>query len=103
MASNEGRPDRQGPSGCRTSAANVSAAGRPGRTARSPLRKTVVTRVSCDACAEGGTLMSKLRVNAFGISIDGYGAGPEQALDHPMGVGGMALHKWVFGTRTFQK
>ncbi len=47
--------------------------------------------------------MSKLRVAAFGISIDGYGAGPGQALDDPMGVGGMALHQWVFGTRTFQK
>src|SRR3989337_2294166 len=45
--------------------------------------------------------MSKLRVNAFGISIDGYGAGPDQALENPMGVGGMALHEWVLGTKTF--
>jgi dihydrofolate reductase len=47
--------------------------------------------------------MSKLRVNAFSISIDGYGAGVDQALEQPMGVGGMALHKWALGTRTFQK
>ena len=47
--------------------------------------------------------MSRLRVNAFGISIDGYGAGPNQALDQPMGVGGLGLHEWVFGTKTFQK
>jgi dihydrofolate reductase len=47
--------------------------------------------------------MSRLRVNAFGISIDGYGAGPDQALENPMGIGGMALHRWVFGTKTFQK
>jgi len=47
--------------------------------------------------------VSKLRVNAFGISLDGYGAGPAQSLDNPMGVGGMALHQWVFGTRTFRK
>jgi dihydrofolate reductase len=47
--------------------------------------------------------MTKLRVNAFSISIDGYGAGIEQALENPMGVGGMALHEWVFGTKTFQK
>ncbi|MCA1829425.1 MAG: dihydrofolate reductase family protein [Myxococcales bacterium] len=47
--------------------------------------------------------MSRLRVNAFGISIDGYGAGPDQDLANPMGVGGMALHQWVLGTRTFQK
>ena len=47
--------------------------------------------------------MSRLRVNAFGVSIDGYGAGPDQALDQPMGVGGMALHQWVLGTKTFQR
>ncbi len=46
--------------------------------------------------------MSRLRVNAFGISIDGHGAGPDQDLANPMGVGGMALHQWVFGTKTFQ-
>ncbi len=47
--------------------------------------------------------MSRLRVNAFSISIDGYGAGPGQDLENPMGVGGMALHEWVLGTRTFKK
>ena len=47
--------------------------------------------------------MSRLRVNAFGMSIDGYGAGPDQSLENPMGVGGMALHQWVFGTKTFQR
>jgi dihydrofolate reductase len=47
--------------------------------------------------------MSRLRVNGFAISLDGYGAGPHQDLENPLGVGGMALHTWVFGTRTFQK
>lgn len=47
--------------------------------------------------------MSKLRVNAFSVSLDGYGAGPDQSLDDPMGRGGMALHEWVLGTRTFKK
>ncbi len=47
--------------------------------------------------------MTKVRVHAFGISIDGYGAGPAQDLEHPMGVGGMALHEWVFPTRFFQQ
>ena len=47
--------------------------------------------------------MTRLRVNAFGLSLDGYGAGPDQDLANPMGVGGMALHKWVFGTKTFQR
>lgn len=47
--------------------------------------------------------MSKVRVNAFSISIDGYGAGPDQGLANPLGVGGMALHEWVIGTKTFKK
>ncbi len=45
---------------------------------------------------------SKLRVNCFGVSLDGYGAGPRQDLANPLGVGGMALHDWFFPTRTFQ-
>ena len=45
--------------------------------------------------------MSKLRVSAFTVSIDGYGAGPDQDLENPLGVGGMGLHAWMTGTRTF--
>jgi dihydrofolate reductase len=44
-----------------------------------------------------------LRVQSFSISLDGYGAGPNQDLDNPLGVGGMALHEWAFATRTFQR
>lgn len=47
--------------------------------------------------------MSKLRVNCFAMSLDGFGAGPDQSLDHPLGVGGMNLHDWFIPTRTFQK
>jgi len=47
--------------------------------------------------------MSRLRVHNFSISVDGYGAGPDQDLANPLGVGGMALHEWAFATRTFQK
>jgi hypothetical protein len=47
--------------------------------------------------------MPKLRVHCFAISVDGYGAGPDQSLDSPLGVGGMALHEWIVGTRTFKK
>ena len=47
--------------------------------------------------------MSKLRVQAFSLSIDGYGAGPDQSVQNPLGVGGMALHEWAFPTRTFQR
>jgi dihydrofolate reductase len=47
--------------------------------------------------------MPKVRVNAFAISIDGYGAGPGQDLDNPLGRGGESLHQWFFPTRTFQR
>ena len=47
--------------------------------------------------------MPKLRVHAFSISLDGYGAGPKQDRDDPLGVGGEALHEWVVATRTFQQ
>jgi dihydrofolate reductase len=47
--------------------------------------------------------VSKLRVHSFSISIDGYGAGPGQDLQHPLGVGGEALFDWFFHTRTWQR
>ena len=47
--------------------------------------------------------MSKLKVLAFSLSLDGFGAGPEQSLENPLGLGGMDLHQWFKGTRTFRK
>jgi dihydrofolate reductase len=47
--------------------------------------------------------MARVRVESFSISIDGYGAGPSQDLENPLGVGGMALHQWAFATRTFNR
>jgi dihydrofolate reductase len=47
--------------------------------------------------------VSKLRVLCFSVSLDGFGAGLNQEINNPMGVGGMALHQWAFTTRTFQK
>ncbi len=46
---------------------------------------------------------SKVRVDAFSVSLDGFGAGPEQSLANPLGVGGMGLHRWVLDTKTFIK
>ena len=43
--------------------------------------------------------MAKLRVHNFSISLDGYGAGPDQGLDEPLGVNGESLHEWMFVTR----
>jgi dihydrofolate reductase len=47
--------------------------------------------------------MTKLRIDSFTISADGYGAGPTQQLETPVGEGGEQLHKWLVATRTFQK
>ncbi len=46
--------------------------------------------------------MTRVRVESFAISLDGYGAGPDQDLDNPLGVGGSDLHHWFYPTRTFQ-
>jgi dihydrofolate reductase len=45
----------------------------------------------------------RLRVHSFSISIDGYGAGPNQDLQNPLGVGGPELFDWFFHTRTWQR
>ncbi len=47
--------------------------------------------------------MSKIRVHAFSLSVDGYGAGPNQDLDNPLGVGGFGLHTWIFESRAFRE
>lgn len=46
--------------------------------------------------------MARLRVHCFSISADGYGAGPRQSLNAPLGAGGEAFHEWMFPTRTFR-
>lgn len=45
--------------------------------------------------------MGKLRVNCFALSLDGYGAGPRQDRQNPLGVGGNRLHEWFIPTRTW--
>jgi dihydrofolate reductase len=47
--------------------------------------------------------VSKLRVNSYSVSLDGYGAGPNQSLEDPLGVNGEKVHRWMFGTRTFSQ
>ena len=47
--------------------------------------------------------MTRVRVESFTISLDGYGAGPGQDLDNPLGVGARDLHQWAVPTRTFQR
>jgi len=45
--------------------------------------------------------MSRLRVLAFSLSLDGYGAGPDQGLEHPLGKRGVEIMEWLFPTRMF--
>jgi dihydrofolate reductase len=47
--------------------------------------------------------LSKLRVESFSVSIDGFGAGPNQSLENPLGIGGGGLHHWAWPTATFQR
>lgn len=46
--------------------------------------------------------MAKLRVHCYCISLDGYGAGPSQSREAPLGVGGEQLHGWVIATRSWR-
>ncbi|MBX4883811.1 dihydrofolate reductase [Rhizobium bangladeshense] len=46
--------------------------------------------------------MSKVRVAGFSVSVDGFGAGPEQSLNDPLGKRGPELFQWFFHTRTFR-
>lgn len=47
--------------------------------------------------------MSKVKILNFTISADGYGAGPDQTMENPLGVGGEELHNWMVKTATFRK
>jgi dihydrofolate reductase len=47
--------------------------------------------------------MSKVRVAAFSVSLDGFGAGPRQDLENPLGVGMGAAFGWFFATDVFKK
>ena len=47
--------------------------------------------------------MSKVKVTAFSVSLDGYGAGPDQSIENPLGKRGEELHEWIIPTKMFQK
>ena len=46
--------------------------------------------------------MHKVRVAGFGLSVDGFSAGPEQSFEHPLGRMGEEVFQWFFPTRTFR-
>ena len=47
--------------------------------------------------------MAKVRVHNLAMSLDGYVAGPDQRVAHPLGVNGELLHEWMFRTRTWRQ
>ena len=47
-------------------------------------------------------MVGRLRVAGFSVSLEGFGAGPEQSLQDPLGKRGPELHRWFFGTKTFK-
>jgi dihydrofolate reductase len=47
--------------------------------------------------------MSRLLVRSYTISLDGFGAGPNQSMEAPLGIGGEELHDWLVNTRTFKQ
>lgn len=47
--------------------------------------------------------MPSVRVHGFTVSLDGFGAGPAQDLDHPLGIGAQTMHAWLLATRTFAR
>jgi dihydrofolate reductase len=73
--------------------------------ARDP--QTVHHAAAAPCIADGASskeqIMAKVKVQAFSVSIDGFGAGPRQSLNDPLGIGGTTLHQWFFPTRTFQQ
>ena len=78
--------------------------GRPEATIESAARLTMPLHdASVRHLLNERRLMSRVKVASFGMSIDGFSAGPRQSLDDPLGVGGASLMAWVFPTRTFQQ
>lgn len=47
-------------------------------------------------------MAGRVRVSSYAVSADGFGAGPDQSLETPLGVGGEGMHRWFFPTATFQ-
>src|SRR5215510_11623156 len=50
-----------------------------------------------------GSSVGRLRIYCFSISLDGYGAGPRQDVENPLGGGGLALHGWIYPTRAVRQ
>lgn len=65
--------------------------------------RSAVGLIPTSRVTSGGMEMTLVRVESFTISLDGYGAGPDQGVENPLGVGGEALHDWVVATRSWRQ
>jgi dihydrofolate reductase len=68
-----------------------------------PAISPLVSPFVSDDYPRGGTVMSRVRVHNFSISLDGFGTGDGQTLESPFGHAGSRLHEWFFPTRTFRR
>jgi dihydrofolate reductase len=50
-----------------------------------------------------GGLVGKVKVSGFSVSLDGFGAGPNQSMENPIGINGHSLHGWLFQTKMFHQ
>jgi dihydrofolate reductase len=64
--------------------------------------KTFVQQGSMSQAGEEAG-MGRVRAAGFSVSLDGFGAGPEQSLEDPLGKRGPELHGWMVGTKTFRR
>src|SRR5687767_13555856 len=87
----------------RKSAHRVRIQGEEGRSACGGVSKHRAHRGPIGIQMTEETPMTKVRVNCYSLSLDGFGAGPKQSLENPLGVGGERLHEWFVPTRTLQK
>jgi dihydrofolate reductase len=74
---------------------------RGGLSARAASGRPRGAAASWPTIGKGEALMSRVRVGGFSVSLDGFGAGPEQSVENPLGRRGPELHQWMYGTRFF--
>jgi Dihydrofolate reductase len=60
-------------------------------------------RIFLNFTSQNITTMTKVKVAAFSLSLDGFGAGPQQSIQEPLGIRGEELHIWITTTHMFHQ
>jgi hypothetical protein len=81
----------------------VAGSGSRGRSAGQPQPILSQEPWASSGQSEGGIKVTRVRVESFSISIDGYGAGRDQSLDNPLGIGAEDLHEWLVSSRSWRQ